>query len=157
MRTISVAIRSLLIGLLGVAMLAPTASGSPVSPRSQDAVVSKCLQDGTYPGNFLFSVHNSSLNRDFPLYCNDGPNAGVLHIDAGHDIPLSQTGEFSRCVTRLIAFGSYVYQTDGSIYWHWSTPSGIEARGYTDRASSGHIRTVFTSGNVSNQWTACGY
>lgn len=150
--------RTLAVGITCIGLLVPlTVSAAPATSLTQDTVVYKCLRDGYYPGNLLFSIYNGPLKRSFGLYCQDGQSSGVFHINDGHPIPLSQTGEFSRCVTRLISFGSHAVQSNGSIYWSWTTPFGIEVRGYTDSAASGHIRTVFTSGDVSNKWTACGY
>lgn len=132
-----------------------TTTRSFPTPLIVSTPVSQCITNKYHSPNLLYSVHSSQLKRDFSLYCQDAPGKGLLHINEGHPIPTNLSGEFSRCSVWLISRGNPNAPVDGAIYWQWTAPSGTIVGGYTDSASSGDIRTIFTKGAISNDWTKC--
>lgn len=133
---------------------APLTVSSP-TPLIVSAPVSDCIKNQYHSPNFLYSVYSPQLKRDFSLYCQDAPGKGLIHINEGHTIPSNLSGEFSRCSVWLFSRGHADAPVNGAIYWQWTAPSGTIVAGYTDSASSGDIRTVFTKGTPSNDWAKC--
>lgn len=144
---------------VSLAMVTPAsvASAKPtqVKPAYVNSTIKGCLEYTLSPDYHALTV-KAGNGRTYVMTCHD-----VNHINGGHTIPVSQSGEFFLCVEYTLLFGTYgTAPTKGKQFaWTWPLGGGGSNTYVTDSPMSGtsnyEVSSAFTRGTVTNNWVAC--